>query len=367
MRGEMMSTSLTLDSYRLLGRSGLRVSPLSLGTMTFGTEWGWGADRQESGRIFNEYVERGGNFIDTANMYTNGTAEELIGSLLQGRREQLVIGTKYTLPMQPGNANSCGNHRKNMVSSAENSLRRLRTDYIDVFYLHAWDATTPIDEILRALDDLVRAGKVLYLGISGTVAWQISRMQATADLRGWSPFIALQIEYNLVERTAERELIPMAMEMGLGVIPSSPLAGGVLTGKYTRADVEGNRSEAQWQGSRRGALLASGALSQRNLVVAEVVRGIAAEIERPPSQVALAWLLSHRAVASPTIGAHTLEQLHENIGALEVSLTSTHLDKLARASAIEPGFPHDHLARMETLGFLFGNMKIARRGSWPST
>jgi aryl-alcohol dehydrogenase-like predicted oxidoreductase len=246
-----MTNALSLDSYRLLGRSGLRVSPLALGTMTFGTDWGWGSDRDEAKRILDAYLDRGGNFIDTANKYTNGTSERLIGELVGDRRERLVLATKYTLTMRPGDPNAGGNHRKNMVRSVEASLERLKTDYIDLLYLHAWDATTPVEEILRAMDDLVRAGKVLYVGISDTPAWQVSRMQAIADLRGWAPLVALQIEYSLIERTVERELIPMAQEMGLGVIPWSPLASGVLTGKYTRADLDAGGGTADAAGSRK--------------------------------------------------------------------------------------------------------------------
>src|SRR5437660_8564682 len=216
-----------LDSYRLLGRSGLRVSPLALGTMTFG----WGADRDEAKAIFDAYVERGGNFIDTANGYSDGTAEQLVGEFAHARREELVIATKYSMPMRPGDPNSGGNSRKSMIRSVEASLSRLRTDYVDLLYLHMWYGDTPVEEVLRAMDDLVRSGKVLYVGMSDIPAWQVSRMQAIADLRGWAPLVALQIPYNLVERTVERELIPMAQTMGLGVVPWSPLAGGVLTGK----------------------------------------------------------------------------------------------------------------------------------------
>jgi aryl-alcohol dehydrogenase-like predicted oxidoreductase len=191
-----MHTSLALNHYRLLGRSGLRVSPLALGTMTFGTDWGWGAEQAEARRLFDVYVERGGNFIDTANRYTEGSAERFVGEFAAGRRDRLVIATKYTLPMQPDNPNSGGNHRKSMVRSVEDSLQRLNTDYIDLLYLHAWDFTTPVEEIMRAMDDLVRAGKVLYLAVSDLPAWQAARMQTLADLRGWSPLIGLQIEYS---------------------------------------------------------------------------------------------------------------------------------------------------------------------------
>ena len=234
----MRHQTTSLDTYRLLGRCGLRVSPLALGTMTFGTDWGWGADREEAHRIFDAYVDRGGNFIDSSNNYTNGSAEQLIGELAADKRERLTIATKYSASTRPEDPNSGGNHRKSMVRSVEGSLARLQTDYIDLLYLHIWDATTPVEEVLRAMDDLVRAGKVLYVGISDTPAWEVSRMQAIADLRGWSPLVALEIEYSLIERTGERDLIPMASEMGLSVIPWSPLGRGVLTGKYSSRDLD---------------------------------------------------------------------------------------------------------------------------------
>lgn len=277
-----MSNTLSLKSYRLLGRSGLRVSPLALGAMTFGTDWGWGSDEAESRRIFDAYVDRGGNFVDTANQYTNGTSERFIGAFAKGRRDRLAIATKYTITADPTDPNAGGNHRKSMIRSVEASLARLQTDYIDLLYLHAWDFTTPVDEILRALDDLVRAGKVVYVAISDAPAWQVSRMQAIADLRGWSPLVALQIEYSLIERTVERDLIPMAREMGLGVIPWSPLASGVLTGKYTRADLEIGSGAASAAGTRKNIAAGNGSLTERGLAIADVVRSVAAETAGRP-------------------------------------------------------------------------------------
>jgi len=271
-------TKLTLDTYRLLGRSGLRVSPLSLGTMTFGTDWGWGADATEARRIFDTYIERGGNFIDTANQYTNGTSEKFVGEFAREKREQLVIATKYTLPLRAGDPNAGGNHRKSMVRSVESSLQRLQTDYIDLLYLHAWDFLTPVEEILRAMDDLVHAGKLLYVGISDAPAWQVARMQTIADLRGWSPLIALQVEYNLIERTIERDLTPMAKEMGLGVIPWSPLASGVLSGKYSRADLEIGEGVAGAAGTRKNVAAAQGGLNARGLDIADAVKAVAQEL-----------------------------------------------------------------------------------------
>jgi aryl-alcohol dehydrogenase-like predicted oxidoreductase len=302
-----MTDTLSLDSYRLLGRSGLRVSPLSLGAMTFGTDWGWGTEEAEARRIFDAYVDRGGNFIDTANQYTGGTSERFVGRFAEGRRDALVIATKYTLTSRPKDPNSGGNHRKSMVRSVEDSLKRLNTDYIDLLYLHAWDFTTPVEEVLRGLDDLVRAGKVVYAGISDTPAWQVSRMQAIADLRGWTPFVALQIEYSLIERTVERDLIPMAREMGLGVIPWSPLASGVLTGKYSRTDLEIADGSASAVGTRKNIAAGNGSLTERGLAIADVVKAVAAELGRTPAQVAIAWTLLTTSApstsSSPTISA----------------------------------------------------------------
>jgi aryl-alcohol dehydrogenase-like predicted oxidoreductase len=352
---------LSLQSYRLLGRSGLRVSPLSLGTMTFGADWGWGADEDEARRLFDTYVDRGGNFIDTASMYTNGSSERLLGKFLTDKREELVIATKYTMSRRPTDPNAGGNHRKSMVRSVEESLKKLGTDYIDLLYLHIWDFTTQPEEILRGLDDLVRQGKVLYLGISDTPAWQVSRMQAIADLRGWSPLIALQVEYSLAERTIERDLAPMAQEMGLGVIPWSPLAGGVLTGKYSREDLKAETS-ANPSGTRHNVVLAHNMLTERNLEIADVVGEVADELGKARAQVALAWTLLNPAVTSPIIGARTLKQLEDNLGALEVEFTDDQRTRLDAASAIEPGFPHSMINLPMVQQVVFGETKVERRG-----
>jgi aryl-alcohol dehydrogenase-like predicted oxidoreductase len=335
-----MAPDISLHSYRLLGRSGLRVSPLALGTMTFG----WGADRDEARAIFDAYVERGGNFVDTANGYADGAAEEMVGEFARSRREELVIATKYTMPMRQGDPNSGGNSRKSMVRSVEASLARLRTDYLDLLYLHMWEGSTPVEEVLRAMDDLVRAGKVLYVGVSDIPAWQASRMQAIADLRGWSPLAALQIPYNLVERTVERDLIPMAATVGLGVVCWSPLAGGVLTGKYGRADLESGADGGEW--TRRDHAAGNGFLSARGLDIAEVVKDVAAEIGTTPSRVALAWTLLNPAVAASLVGARTVAQLDDNLNSLQLDLGPEHRVRLAEASEIELGFPHEALRRL---------------------
>src|SRR5882757_3833993 len=347
----------SLDTYRMLGRSGLRVSPLALGALTFGADWGWGSERDEARQIFDAYLDRGGNFIDTANHYTNGTSERLVGELANGLRERLVIATKYTLSTRPGDPNSGGNPRKNMVQSLEASLRRLNTDYIDLYYLHAWDATTPAEEVMRAMDDLVRAGKVLYLGISDTPAWQVARMQTLAQPRGWSPLVALQIEYSLAERTVERDLIPMAAELGLGVVPWSPLASGVLAGKFTRADLD-HEVVNEPAGTRKNVAASSGALTERTLDIAEVVKDVAKQSGHTPSQVALAWTLLNPAVTSPIMGVRTHAQLEDNLGALEVEFTESQVADLQRASAVELGFPHDMLARPMTMDLTFGGTRI---------
>jgi aryl-alcohol dehydrogenase-like predicted oxidoreductase len=347
---------MQLDDYRLLGRSGLRVSPLTLGTMTFAAT-GWGSSDEDAARMVDLYMDRGGNVIDTANFYgAMGGSESLLGTLIKQRRQRLVISTKYSLTTRPGDANASGNHRKAMVQSVEDSLRRLGTDFIDLYYLHMWDFRTPVDEILRAFDDLVRAGKVVYIGLSDTPAWQASRMQAIAELRGWTQFCALQISYSLIERTVERELIPMARAMGLGVCPWSPLGGGVLTGKYARDDLAGG-SDA---GSRKGINVMTGRLNETTLAIADMVSTIAAEAGCTPAQVALAWTLRNPAVTSPVLGARTPAQLEDNLGALDLVLDDNQIARLDAASAVPLGFPHEMLAAPSN-AMAFGNVKVERR------
>jgi aryl-alcohol dehydrogenase-like predicted oxidoreductase len=345
----MSHTAVTrLDHYRLLGRSGVRVSPLCLGTMTFGIDWGWGSDPQTSEAVFERYVEAGGNFIDTANFYTNGTSETMLGQLMGKRRDRFVLATKYTLNMERGDPNAGGNHRKNMVRSVEASLRRLGTDHIDLYWLHAWDFTTPVDEVMRGLDDLVRAGKVLYLGISDAPAWKVAQANTMAELRGWSRFVALQVEYSLVTRDIERDLAPMACELGLAILPWSPLAGGVLTGKYTRADLEEQDRQRQSASDAPADPFNTPdrpiALTEHKIAVAEAVQRVAAAIGRTPAQVAINWLLTRPGVVSPIIGARRLEQLEDNLAALDFTLDPEHLEELDASSAIRLGFPHDFLA-----------------------
>ncbi|MDF5721788.1 MAG: aldo/keto reductase [Rhizonema sp. PD37] len=331
--------------YKLLGKSGLRVSELCLGTMTFGEDWGWGASKDESRQIFDTFVEAGGNFIDTANGYTDGTSEKTVGEFIASDRERFVVATKYSFPLEMnnhvGNPNGSGNHRKNMMQSLEGSLKRLGTDYIDLFWLHAWDFTTPIEEVMRSLDDMVRQGKVLYIGISDTPAWIVSQANTLARCYGWTPFVALQIEYSLIQRTPERDLLPMAKAFDLAVTPWSPLGGGVLTGKY-------NQSEGQSTSSRGLDI------SERNLKIAEVVSQVAKEIGCTPSQVALAWLCSQPGVVIPIIGARKVSQVKDNLDCLKVTLTAAQLQRLGEVSQIELGFPHDFLGSDMIHERLFG-------------
>jgi aryl-alcohol dehydrogenase-like predicted oxidoreductase len=326
--------------HRLLGRSGVRVSELCLGTMTFGEDWGWGASKKESRRIFDAYVSAGGNFIDTAINYTNGTSERYVGEMISSDRDHFVLATKYTLSTHPEDPNRSGNHRKNMARSVEASLKRLGTDYIDLYWLHAWDFTTGIDEVMRAFDDLVRAGKILYAGVSDAPAWIVSSANTLADLRGWSPFAGLQIEYSLIERTPERDLLPMAEHFDLGVLAWSPLGSGVLTGKYKSLADGGAGKGRLTEGSRR--------LSEKNLEIARAVGETAEKLGSSPSRVAIAWLRQRPGVVIPMIGARTLAQIEDNLAAVGLALPDEDTERLNRVSAIEMGFPMDFL-RLDTI------------------
>lgn len=320
--------------YRLLGKSGLRVSEICLGTMTFGEDWGFGASKEVCHHVFNEYVERGGNFIDTANVYTNGTSEKLVGEFIAEDRGRFVVATKYTLSSRPDDVNASGNHRKNLVQSIEKSLKRLGTDYIDLYWVHAWDHTTPVEEVMRALDDVVRAGKVLYVGVSDVPAWIASQANTLADLRGWSRFIGLQIEYSLIARTPERELLPMARAMDVGVTAWGAIGGGVLSGKYGKGqDIDSKRVQANQM-----------RLSDRNLAIAAEVEKIAAEVESSPAQVAINWVRQQRGTVIPLIGVRTVTQLQDNLGALEFELSDDQMSRLEAVSHVDLGFPQDFLS-----------------------
>ena len=324
--------------YKLLGRSGLRVSEICLGTMTFGEEWGFGATREESRRIFDAFADAGGNFIDTANMYTNGTSERFTGEFLGQDRDRFVLATKYTLSMRADDPNASGNHRKNLVQSLEASLSRLQTDYIDLYWLHAWDFMTPVEEVMRALDDVVRAGKVRYVGVSDTPAWIVSRANTLAELRGWTPFIGLQIEYSLIQRTVERDLIPMANALDIAVTAWGAIGGGVLSGKYSGKPGKVKATDSRRKDSNLWRI------SEKNLAIAREVETVAREIGRTPSQVALNWVRQQKGVMIPILGVRTLEQTLDNLGCLDFELKEEHQERLSRISAIEMGFPYDFLA-----------------------
>jgi len=333
--------------YKLLGKSGLRVSELCLGAMTFGEEWGWGASKDESRQIFDAFVESGGNFIDTANGYTEGTSEKIVGELIASDRERFVVATKYSFPLhmndRSSNPNGSGNHRKNMMQSLEGSLKRLNTDYIDLFWLHAWDFMTPVEELMRAFDDMVRQGKVLYIGISDAPAWIVAQANTLAKCYGWTPFVALQVEYSLIQRTPERDLLPMAKAFDLAVTPWSPLGGGVLTGKYNQSS-QGNDAE-----QRRLSQI-----PERSLAIADVVSDVAAQIGHTPSQVALAWLRAQPGVVIPIIGSRRVSQFKDNLACLDVTLTPEHLQRLNEVSQIDLGFPHDFLSNDVIRDRLYG-------------
>lgn len=333
-------------NYQLFGKSGLRVSPLCLGTMTFGEDWGWGASKEISKNIYDTFVEAGGNFIDTADVYTEGTSEAYLGDFISADRDHIVLATKYTLSNATHNPNNSGNHRKNLVQSVEKSLRRLKTDYIDLLWVHAYDYLTPIEEMMRALDDLVRAGKILYIGTSDAPAWVTSRANTMAELRGWTSFIGNQLEYNLTERTPERDLLPMSKELGLGVVAWSPLAAGILTGKYIGNKGAGSGGRMEGTTSYR--------LNERNDTIASTVVEVAQALGTSAAQVALAWLRHKQTI--PIIGARKIDQIKDNIASLDLNIPSDLMDRLDQVSAIDLGFPHDFVLRAGAQKMIYGDM-----------
>jgi aryl-alcohol dehydrogenase-like predicted oxidoreductase len=335
---------MPLNHYVTLGRSGLRVSPFCLGAMTFGEDWGWGSSVEDSEAIMDRYFDLGGNFLDTANAYTRGHSEKIIGDHIgrhPGKRDRVVIATKFFSSLYPGDPNGGGASRKTIAASLEQSLRRLQTDYIDLYWMHCWDRFTPIDETMRALDDLVAAGKVRYIGFSDTPAWKTAEAQVTARLRGWSPLIALQIEYSLLERTVEGELVPMALEHGLGITPWSPLKSGLLSGKYTRQNagqVEGTRS-------------AGAKIADKTYDVIDVITDVAKQLESTPARVALAWVQQRPGVTSTIIGARTQAQLEDNVAALGIRLPPDAIAKLDEVSRPALNFPYDFVRNAGPFGY----------------
>lgn len=352
---------MTKMNYQLLGRSGLRVSDLCLGTMTFGEDWGWGAAKDEARKIYDTYRAAGGNFIDTANLYTNGSSEKLVGEFIAGERGKVVVATKYTnatngFSGQPGtDANAGGNQRKNMVQAVEASLKRLGTDYIDLYWLHIWDQITPVEEVMRAFDDLIRAGKVLYVGISDAPAWVVSKSNTLAELRGWTRYVGLQIEYSLLERTVERELVPMAKDQQMTVLAWSPLKNGLLTGKYLPENVK----QSQAEGSRMHSEMMKGfggIEESAHATVREIV-AVGKELGISAAQVALAWLRYRPVPVIPIIGARKVAQIEDDIRSLDVKLSPEQLQRLDQASAVPMGFPHDFISLDPVKAIVFGGMR----------
>ena|ERR1035437_2097921 len=337
--------------YKILGRSGLKVSEICLGTMTFGEDWGWGGSKEESRKMFDAFINAGGNFIDTANNYTNGTAETLVGEFIHPGRGKYVIATKYTLSTNPKDPNNGGNHKKSLVQSLERSLKRLHTDFIDLFWLHAWDNLTPAEEVMRALDDQIRLGKILHIGVSDTPAWVIAKSNTLAELRGWSSFTALQTQYSLIERTSERELLPMCKAFDIAVTAWAPLGRGILTGKYYQNTNEPKRYVTNTRNASVFNL-------ERNKKITEKVIEIAAEIKKSPAQVALRWVLekNDKNIMIPIIGGRSEKQVIDVLGALGFSLTGDQMNRLEEVSGISLGFPNEFIHSPFVKMLMFGEI-----------
>ena len=351
---------MALNDYVTLGRSGLRVSPFCLGAMTFGDDWGWGSSVADSEAIIGRFLERGGNFIDTANVYTKGHSEKIVGDFIgkdRARRDRIVIATKFFGNLYNNDPNGGGAGRKSIVAACEQSLRRLQTDYIDLYWMHAWDKFTPIDETMRALDDLVRAGKVRYIGFSDTPAWKVAQAQMIATFRGWAPLIALQIEYSLVERTVEGDLIPAALELGLGVTPWSPLRGGALSGKYTRENAATAKAD-------RGERVTQFLNERTYAIVDELVKTGKAH-GTTPAAIALAWVKSRPGVASTIIGARRLDQLEQNLAALDVKLSADEIASLDKLSEPTLNFPAGFLKFAQTFMHAGATVNGEKSATWP--
>ncbi|KAF9102758.1 hypothetical protein BGX27_010863 [Mortierella sp. AM989] len=342
-------TLTALDKYVLLGKSGLRVSPLSLGTMTFGEEWGFGNNKEACKKVFDTYYEKGGNFYDTANIYTNGDSERFLGEYMADKRSECVIATKYSLNPSIGqalagkssarNPNAGGNHRKNLVETLDGSLKRMGTGYVDILYVHVWEYRTPINEVMRALDDVVRSGKAHYVAVSDTPSWVISSANTMAELRGLSPFIGLQTKYNLLNRSLESDLQPMCADFGVGIIPWSILADGFLSGKHSRDQMD--------QESKRQGTVSAHTKHDRNWAILDEVKAIAQECNKTAAQVAINWTLQKPGITSPLIGARTLEQLESNLGALEFTLSESQMARLnAVSNPKEWPFPAEIAGRL---------------------
>ncbi|MEM9092423.1 MAG: aldo/keto reductase [Cyanobacteria bacterium P01_F01_bin.53] len=331
--------------YYTLGNTGLRVSRLALGTMTFGDDWGWGADAENSRQLFDTYLDAGGNFIDTADLYTNGNSEKMLGQFIKDRgvRDKVAIATKFSYNADPGNPNAGGNGRKNIIRAVEGSLQRLGTDYIDLYILHTWDQITPAEEVVRTLDDLVRSGKVRYVGLSDTPAWYAAQAQTIAKERHLEPMSALQLEYSLAERNIEFEYVPLAQTLGAGIMVWSPLASGLLSGKYRPSQ---GASTAGAEGAGRLASLADSGnpafnkFTEKNWEIVAVLENVANELGRSMAQVAVNWVVNRPGVASVLVGATKLHQLEDNLGALEFEIPAELQQRLETVSQPETRFPY---------------------------
>ena len=366
-----MTSHTGLDRYATLGRTGLKVSPLALGTMTFGTEWGWGADKATARQIFAAYVEAGGNFFDTADLYTNGAAETWLGEFIaEGNlRDRAVIATKFGFNSAPGavpaNPNAGGNGRKNILRAIEGSLRRLGTDFIDLYILHAWDRLTPVEEVMRTLDDLVRAGKVRHVGLSNVPAWYAARAQAIAEFRGLEPIAALQLEYSLAERNIEHEFVPLGTAHGMGIMAWSPLASGLLSGKY-RPSETGSEGSGRLAAMRQSGNPGFQKFTARNWAIVAELEAVAREIGRSMAEVAMNWVANRPGVASVILGATTPGQIRANLAALSFEIPPALAARLDAASAPERPFPYSFFGA-EIQGMIHGGATVAakRRGYFP--
>lgn len=325
---------MRLNDYITLGRSGLLVSPLCLGTMTFGTEWGWGAEESVSRSLFDRYIEAGGNFIDTADGYTGGKSEQMVGKFVRERsvRDRVVLATKFTFSGEAGNPNAGGNGRKNIYRALEGSLRRLDTDYIDLYWLHAWDTITPVEEVISTLNDLVRDGRIRHYGFSDTPAWYVARAQTLAEKEGKERLIAMQLEYSLVERNIEREHVPAAQELGIGICPWSPLASGFLTGKYLR-DRNGGSGDGRLEKTKDSGNPTVKKFTDQNWKILDVLLDVSKKLGRSPAQVALNWAATQPGITSTILGASKVSQLEDNLGAIEFSIPPELRQRLHEVSA----------------------------------
>ena len=352
---------MPLNFYYTLGRSGLRVSRLALGAMTFGTEWGWGADEDTARQLFNTYVDAGGNFIDTADLYTGGTSETWLGKFIAERnlRDRTVIATKFSYNAEPGNPNAGGNGRKNIMRAVEGSLKRLGTDYIDLYILHTWDTITPAEEVMRTMDDLVSSGKVRHIGLSDTPAWYAARAQTLAEWRGYEPLSTLQLEYSLVERNIEREFVPLGIELGMGIMVWSPLASGLLSGKYKPSE-GGYTGEGRLETTKGIANPAFQKVSDRNWKIVSELEQVAKELGRSMAQVAVNWTTNRPGIASVIVGATKLSQLEDNLKALEFEIPTELANRLELVSRPDSQFPYSFFSS-EIQGMIHGGVAVGNK------